>query len=376
MGLPCSVPDHRAAIATLLGRRRESWRRVCGARRLRGPFRRQEKRNGCGKGCRQRRRQGRGKRRFEHEAHGPALAPVVRQSRQPGHDGALSRALPQFRSHARRIARQRQARDRDRANRQRPLAVQPPSHRTRLARARRHPRRRRDTDRVSGPPDPGNRQATDRVAGPQPGVPDAGRSALRLPARRRRAHHRLRQDHAGDADGRGHRRHPGDRPVGRADAQRLLRRRAVGVRNHRLVRAPGTGGGPDRLRRVPEDGRFGRAVDRSLQHDGHRAVDEQPRRDAGHVAARLRLDSGAVSRTRADGLRHRAAHRRDGARRPQALGCHDPGGLREHDRGGERAGRVHQLPAARHGDRAAHGRARSRSATGTTSATRFRCSWT
>ena len=52
-------------------------------------------------------------------------------------------------------------------------------------------------DRVSGPSDPGDRQAPDRRARPQPRLSRPGRGALRLSARRRRADHRLRQDHAG-----------------------------------------------------------------------------------------------------------------------------------------------------------------------------------
>ena len=44
----------------------------------------------------------------------------------------------------------------------------------------------------------------DRRARPQPRLPRAGRGAVRLSARRRGADHRLRQDHAGLPDGRGH----------------------------------------------------------------------------------------------------------------------------------------------------------------------------
>ena len=69
-----------------------------------------------------------------------ALAAVVRQSRQSRHDGALSRALPQLRPHPRGAA-VGQADHRHRPDRLRPLALQPPSPRTRQARARGHPRR-------------------------------------------------------------------------------------------------------------------------------------------------------------------------------------------------------------------------------------------
>ena len=62
----------------------------------------------------------------------------------------------------------------------------------------------------------------------------AGGSAARLPARRRGADHRLRQDHAGLPDGRRHGEHPGHRAVRRADAGRLVAGPAVGFRHHRL----------------------------------------------------------------------------------------------------------------------------------------------
>ena len=60
-----------------------------------------------------------------------------------------------------------------------------------IAASRRHPLR------ISLPSDPGNRQAPHRRARPQPRLSLAGRGALRLSARRRGADHRLRQDHAG-----------------------------------------------------------------------------------------------------------------------------------------------------------------------------------
>ena len=72
---------------------------------------------------------------------------------------------------------------------------------------------------------------------------------VRLLLRRRRADHRLRQDHAGHDHGRGHGQHSGDRAVGRADARRPFRRRPGGFGHDRLVRPPGAGGRPHR----PED---------------------------------------------------------------------------------------------------------------------------
>ena len=57
---------------------------------------------------------------------------------------------------------------------------------------------------------------------------------LRLPDRRRGADHRLRQDHPGLPDGRGHRQHTGHRAVGRPDAQRLARGRTYRLGHDRL----------------------------------------------------------------------------------------------------------------------------------------------
>src|SRR5260370_8071221 len=55
----------------------------------------------------------------------PALAGLVRQSRQPEHDGDLPRAVPEFRPHPRGIGR-RQAHHRHRPDRLGSFALQPP----------------------------------------------------------------------------------------------------------------------------------------------------------------------------------------------------------------------------------------------------------
>ena len=174
-----------------------------------------------------------------------ALAAVVRQSGKSRHDRALSRALPQLRPHAR-GADVGQTDHRHRADRLRPLAVQPPSPAARRARARRHPRRRRHRIRVSVPSDPGDRQAPDRRARSQPRLSGPGRDPVRVPDRRRGADHRLRQDHAGLPDGGRDREHPGDRALGRADAQRLVEGRARRLRHRGLEGARGAGGGAHR----------------------------------------------------------------------------------------------------------------------------------
>ena len=245
---------------------------------------------------------------------------------------------------------------RHRADGQRPRALQPASHRTRRAHEGRHSRRGRHSDGVSGASARRAEPPADRRARPQSRVSGPRRNPARLSARWRRAHHRLRQDHARLPDGGGHRRHAGDRPVRRADARRLAPRQAGRLRHGHLARAQSARDGRDRLRRLHgADDRLV-AVDRALQHDGHRAFDEQPRRSARHVAAGLREHSGRVSRTRADGVRDRQAHRRSRARGRASVAHHDQGGVRERDRRGVRAGRVDQLPAAFDRYRAAYRR--------------------
>ena len=103
-------------------------------------------------------------RRPDQEA---ALAAVVRQSRQPGHDRALSRALHELWPHAR-GAFLRQAHHRHRPVGLGPFALQPAPPDAGAARARGHPRGRRHRLRIPGAPDPGDRQAAHRLARPQP----------------------------------------------------------------------------------------------------------------------------------------------------------------------------------------------------------------
>ena len=205
----------------------------------------------------------------------------------PGHDGALSRALPQLRPDARRAA-VRQAADRHRPDRLRPVALQPPP--LELAK-----RVRAGIEAAGGVPfefpchpiqETGKRPtaALDRNLA----YLVAGRGALRLSARRRGADHRLRQDHAGAADGGGHRQPSGDRAVGRADAQRLAPRRAHRFRHHRVEGARDACRRRDRLRPVHGPGRLVGAVGRLLQHHGHGDDDEFAGRGARHAACRAR----------------------------------------------------------------------------------------
>ncbi len=71
-----------------------------------------------------------------------------------------------------------------------------------------HPGSRWRRDRVSRPSDPGDGQAPHRRARPEPCLSLAGRGALWVSARWRRADDWLRQDHTGLPDGGGNRRIP------------------------------------------------------------------------------------------------------------------------------------------------------------------------
>ncbi len=203
---------------------------------------------------------------------------------------------------------------------------------------------------------PGDRQAADAGARPKPVLSQPGREPLWLLLRRCRADHRLRQDHAGHDHGCGDGQHSRHRAVWWANARRALRRRTGGFGHHRLVRPPGAGGRAHRHADLPPVGRRQRPQCRPLQHHGHRALDEQHGRGARHVAARLCGHPRPVPRAWPDRLRDRQAHRRHGVGGPQAFRHPDSQSLRQCNRGGERARRLDQLPAARQRHRAPHRR--------------------
>ena len=226
-----------------------------------------------------------------------ALAIVVRQSGQSGHDRALSRALSQLRPHPR-GAHLGQTDYRHRADRLRSQPVQPTSSAACRACARRHPHRRRSRDGISGASNSGDRQAPDRGARPQPRLSRPGRSAVRLSARRRGADDRLRQDDTGLSDGGRNGQYARHRAVRRADARRLSQRQARRFRHRALASTPGRCGRQDRLRRIHRYRRLLRAVDRPLQHHGDCLDHERDGGSARHVAARLRRDPGALSGAR------------------------------------------------------------------------------
>ncbi len=280
---------------------------------------------------------------------------MVRRPRARRHDRALCRALHELRVDARGTA-VGPPRHRHRADGQRPGTVQPPPPRAGRADQGRHPRRGRHSDGIPRASAGRAKPPAHRRARPQSRLPRAGGSAARLSAGRRGADDRMRQDHARMPDGRGHRRPARDRAVGRPDARRLARGQAGRLRHGDLACAQPARGRRDRLRRLHAADHGFVPVDRPLQHHGHRAVDEQPGRGAGHVAAGLREHSRGLSRARPDGLRDRQARGRARSRRSSPVGDHDARGVRECDRRRVRAGRIDQLPAAPDRDRTPHGR--------------------
>ncbi len=89
--------------------------------------------------------------------------------------------------------------------------------------------------------------------------------------------------------------------------------RLAGLGDDRVGGPQAAGRGADQLRAIHRDGGGERQQCRTLQHDGHGAQHELPRRDAGHVAAGMCRDSRPAQGAGLDGLPHRAADRRDGA---------------------------------------------------------------
>ena len=197
-----------------------------------------------------------------------AIPAMVRQSRQPGNDGPLYRALPQFRPDARRAAL-RQADHRHCADRLGSITLQSPSPRTRQAHARRHHRGRRASVRISSAPDSGDGKTADRRARPQSRLSRPRRNPDGLFHRRGRADDRLRQDDAGLHHGRRDGQHSRDRPLRRTHAQRLASRTTQRLGHCRLAGARRPCRRQDRLRRVHGNRHFVSALGWPLQHDGH-----------------------------------------------------------------------------------------------------------
>ena len=127
--------------------------------------------------------------------------------------------------------------------------VQRPFPRARRAGQARRLRGRRLPAGVPGVLDRREQPPADRDAVPQPRLDGRRGGDPRQPDRRRRADDRLRQDHAGAADGRGVVRRAGDRALGRADAERQVPRQGHRLGHRRLaLRRGGQGRRDERSR--------------------------------------------------------------------------------------------------------------------------------
>ena len=170
-------------------------------------------------------------------------------------------------------------------------------------------------------------------ARPQPRLSRPGRDALRLSARRRRADHRLRQDHAGLPDGGAtvnipaivlsagpmlNGWHRGERTGSGTIVWKARQKLAAGEIDYQQF--------IDMVRLVG-------AVVGHCNTMGTASTMNSAGRGARHVAAGLRRDPRALPRARPDGLRDRQAHRRHGVGGPEALRHPDPRGVRERHRG-------------------------------------------
>ena len=133
---------------------------------------------------------------------------------------------------------------------------------------------------------------------------------------------RLRQDHAGAADGRDLDEPAGDLHARRPDAARLLARRRAGLGQRRVEILGGAARRRHHRSGLGGDRAGHRPLSRPLHDHGHRLDHDQRRRGARHDAARRRLDSRRRFPPCGDGGDDRQAHRRHGLGRPQALRRH------------------------------------------------------
>ena len=194
------------------------------------------------------------------------------------------------------------------------------------------------------------RQADDHAL-PQPaGARGRGAPAL-ASGRRRRAHGRLRQDHAGHADGRDQHEPAGAVPAGRSDAARQLSGPRARFRERRLEILGGQAGRSHLRGRMAGDGERHRAELRHLHGDGHRLDDDRARRDARADASRRVLDPGRRFRPCPHGDGLRSPDRRDDPRGPEAERPPYARFLRECARRAHGARRLDQRdhPSDRHG---------------------------
>ena len=102
---------------------------------------------------------------------------------------------------------------------------------------------------------------------------------------------------------------PGNRPLRRPHAERLVEGRADRLGHRRVEGARGPRRRQARLRPVHRDRRLLGSLGRPLQHHGNGVDDEFGRGSSRHEPAGLRGDSRALSRARADRLRDRESAR-------------------------------------------------------------------
>ena len=207
--------------------------------------------------------------------------------------------------------------------------------------ARRAAGRRLSARAAGDQPVGADRQADDDAVPQLPRDGDRGAAAL-APDRRRGADGRLRQDHAGPADGRVQRRSAVHLPAGRADAARQLEGPGAGLRIGQLQvlgRAacrPPLGGG------VAGDGGRHRPQPRHLHDDGHGRHDDGHRGGDRHDLARRIGDPGPRCQSSAHERGLRPAHRRDGLGGSVTREAADACALRERHRGRDGDGLLDQ----------------------------------
>ena len=171
-----------------------------------------------------------------------------------------------------------------------------------------------------------DRTAPDRHAVPQPGLHGRRGDAAGQPDRRRRPAGRLRQDHAGPADGRGQLRPADHRGLRRPDAQRHASAASSSAP------APTSGASPKRSTPAPCRRRDFNAAEacmsplgRALQHHGHRLHHGLHGGGDGPGAARQRRHPGGRLAPPGAGPAVRPPHRRHGARGLRAARRSSPG---------------------------------------------------
>lgn len=187
------------------------------------------------------------------------------------------------------------------------------------ARQARHLRSGRISGGVSGVLQWRIEPAPDRHAHTQPRGHGRRRGDSRQPDRRGGVAHRLRQDHAGPADGRGQLRRAGHRGDRRADAQRQARRQEHRLGHRRVATARSAQGRRDRAASLPL-GRSGDvALGRHVQHDGHGVHHGVHGGGAGYLAAAQRGHPGGGCAALRAGAHVGHPHRRDGPGRAGAV---------------------------------------------------------